>query len=557
MFDPRPAFRPGGGGTASLTAILVLTVSVSLWLGYEAWDSARSHRVAVEATLRDYTGMAARELSRLSRESLHWLLEESLDADRRRRRRNSSAPDEIARALAYALDRHDCACPDLRHPAALFRIRLPSGELALLPDSLDGAVRRRLVEALGERIEGPSSRGRGLVLAPAGQLLAGPAAIAYSMRTPPDEGGLEVHGFVTSLDGIGQLVEHWYENNPLLPPSPGREPVNDSLLIAGVASPDDVAVFSSMHQEREGLASTDTVGAAWGGLRVEVDVRAGAADRLVAGGIPPSRTPLFLGMLVLVAMVGFAGLVQIRREEELARLRDDFVSGVSHELRTPLTQIRMFAELHGAGKLRTEEDRRRAIAVIDREARRLSHLVESVLQFTRLRRTPAPLGPAERLDLAEAVDQAIEGFKPLLDARNVEIRHEVHPGLRVAAPGGSVRQILVNLLDNAVKYGPEGQTVDLRAARVDGRVRITVDDQGPGVPPRDRTRIWAPYRRLARDVGRHEPGTGLGLAVVAALARQSGGAARVEEAPGGGARFVVELPEAHAPASAPSLEVSA
>ncbi|MEJ2203698.1 MAG: HAMP domain-containing sensor histidine kinase [Gemmatimonadota bacterium] len=534
-----------------LTAVLVLTVSLSLWLGYEAWASARNHRAAVEAVLRDYTGMAAREFSRLSRESLAWLLEESLEEDRRQRRNDGSLPADIAEAIASALDRHDCACPALRRPSSLFHVLLPAGSSTVLPGPDGGTVLPELVDELRTRVEGPSSRGRGLVLPQVGDSVSGSVAIAYSMRWSRDERGTDVYGFVVPVAGIGQLVEHWYENNPLLPPSPDREAANDSLLFARIEMPAGQVLFASRHEEREGLASTDTVGTAWGGLRVLVDVRAGAADRLVAGGLPPSRTPLFLGMMVLVGLVGFAGLVQIRREEELARLRDDFVSGVSHELRTPLTQIRMFAELHGGGKLRTEEDRRRAIAVIDREARRLSNLVESVLQFTRLRRAPAPNGPLKALPLGEAVEQAVEGFQPLLEAKGVQIRRAVDPGLRVAAPEGSIRQILLNLLDNAVKYGPEGQIVDLRAARSDGAIRITVDDQGPGVPPRERKRIWAPYRRLAGDGGGNEPGTGLGLAVVGALVSQLRGAAWVEEAPAGGARFVVELPEARAESAPP------
>jgi signal transduction histidine kinase len=538
-----------------LTAVLVLTVSLSLWLGYEAWASARNHRSAVEAVLRDYTGVAARELSRLTGESLDWLLEEAVEEDRRRRRDMGSLPRDITRAIGSALDRHECDCPGLRDPVARFHVRLPGSRATVLPETLAGGARRHLLDAVAARVADPSSGGRGLMILRDGGLSEEPAAMVYSMRWSREGESRDVYGFAVPLAGIGQLVEHWYENNPLLPASPDREAANDSLLFARVELPDGETVFASRNEEREGLASVAELGPEWGALRAMVDVRAGAADHLVAGGLPPSRTPLFLGMMALVGLVGFAGLVQIRREEELARLRDDFVSGVSHELRTPLTQIRMFAELHGGGKLRSEEDRRRAIAVIDREARRLSHLVESVLQFTRLRRAPSSNGPTERIAVGEAVDHAVEGFQPLLATRGVEVRRHVEPGLTVAAPGGSIRQILVNLLDNALKYGPEGQTVDLRAIRTDGVVRITVDDQGPGVPPRDRKRIWAPYRRLARDGRGREPGTGLGLAVVWALTSQLRGTARVEEAPGGGARFVVELPEA--PARAPRQDVPA
>jgi signal transduction histidine kinase len=116
--------------------------------------------------------------------------------------------------------------------------------------------------------------------------------------------------------------------------------------------------------------------------------------------------------------------------------------------------------------------------------------------------------------------------------------------LLVAGDRDAVVGILRNLLENAVKYGPAGQTVRLAAVRDNGVARITIDDQGPGIPPGDRTRIWRPYQRLERDRNAPVGGSGLGLSVVGELTAASNGRAWVEDAPGGGARFVVELPVA-------------
>jgi signal transduction histidine kinase len=127
----------------------------------------------------------------------------------------------------------------------------------------------------------------------------------------------------------------------------------------------------------------------------------------------------------------------------------------------------------------------------------------------------------------------------------------------------AITRIVVNLLDNAVKYGPPGQTVRVGIDRVDGAARLTVSDQGPGVPPGDREQVWKPYRRLERDVKARLPGTGIGLSVVAELASLHEGRAWVEDAKGGGAEFVVELPLAPAEASpidatpAPKMRVPA
>ena len=120
----------------------------------------------------------------------------------------------------------------------------------------------------------------------------------------------------------------------------------------------------------------------------------------------------------------------------------------------------------------------------------------------------------------------------------------VTPGLSVLASRGGIYRILANLLDNALKYGPAGQTVGVRAEMNGDAVRISVTDQGPGVPPRDRERIWDPYRRLDRDVSGEVQGSGIGLAVVAELCPAYNGRVWVEGGDDGGARFVVELPAA-------------
>jgi len=104
------------------------------------------------------------------------------------------------------------------------------------------------------------------------------------------------------------------------------------------------------------------------------------------------------------------------------------------------------------------------------------------------------------------------------------------------------KQVVTNLLDNAVKYGPAGQTVRVSVTAQNGWLRMNVDDQGLGIPAADRERVWDRFQRLERDRGTHRTGSGIGLAIVREIVRRHDGQCRIEDAPGGGARFVVELP---------------
>ena len=112
------------------------------------------------------------------------------------------------------------------------------------------------------------------------------------------------------------------------------------------------------------------------------------------------------------------------------------------------------------------------------------------------------------------------------------------------ADDGSVRQVLLNLLDNAVKYGPRGQTISLGLALAGRRARLWVEDEGPGIPAADRARVWRPFVRLERDVDRQAAGSGIGLSLVREIVTRHRGTAAIESTPAGGTRVVVELPDA-------------
>jgi signal transduction histidine kinase len=271
------------------------------------------------------------------------------------------------------------------------------------------------------------------------------------------------------------------------------------------------------------------------------------------GGVPPSRLPLLIGLFGTSVGLTLVTVLLLRRQQVLVRMRTDFVSSVSHELRTPLAQIRLLAELLHLGRPADESGRRRAARIIDQEARRLTYLVENILAFSRGERGATRLAPAP-LDVRAEVADVLEMFAPLATAAGSTVELRDGECLTAIVDGAALRQILLNFLDNAIRYGPTGQTVQVGVEPIrpeDGwsAVSIWVEDEGPGVPTAERGRIWDPYYRLARDAVVTAGGSGIGLAVVRELTHRHGGRVWVEDARGrhqsgkAGARFVVAFPD--------------
>src|SRR5260370_8646831 len=231
--------------------------------------------------------------------------------------------------------------------------------------------------------------------------------------------------------------------------------------------PSGLETYRSAVQYTSPFTARDTIGTDMGDLYAQATLRGAVADKLIIGGLPRSRLSLILSLLGLTAVLIGTALFQLRRESQLTRLRTDFISGVSHELRTPLAQIRMFSETLTLGRVRSDEERRRSLAIIDQEARRLTHLVENLLHFSRSERQTAHVTP-EPTALAPLVQEVIDGFAPLAAARGATLSAAVPPDLAIPPDPGPLRQLLFHLLDNPVSYGPAGQEVRVAATRDNG-----------------------------------------------------------------------------------------
>ncbi|HEY6959792.1 MAG TPA: HAMP domain-containing sensor histidine kinase [Candidatus Limnocylindria bacterium] len=226
---------------------------------------------------------------------------------------------------------------------------------------------------------------------------------------------------------------------------------------------------------------------------------------------------------------------------ELDRAKSDFLAAMSHEFRSPLTVIRGTLELllsQQPGPLATpqQELARRA----QRNVLRLEDFTAELLEMARLEQGGVQLD-REDVDAYELLREVVEDHRPLAQERRQSVSVEVddNDGV-ISADATRFRHVLDNLVSNAIKYAPEASPITVRAARRNGSLEISVIDRGAGVAPADRERIFEKFTRLRPT--RATPGAGLGLAIARSLVELHGGTLRYEDADGGGASFIVDMP---------------
>jgi signal transduction histidine kinase len=267
----------------------------------------------------------------------------------------------------------------------------------------------------------------------------------------------------------------------------------------------------------------------------------------VEGGIAFSaRSRLVVGAVGAIALLVLGGSYLIgravSRELAVARLQSDFVSAVSHEFRTPLTVLRQLSELLVQDRVPTDTVRRQYYGVLQQESGRLHRLVEGLLKFGRMEAGVVQF-QFETLDAATLVGSVVSEFSGEAErrGRSVELRFE-GTGLHVRADRDALGCVVWNLLENAVKYSPDCQTVWVHLAAENGLAAIRVRDRGVGIPLGDRGRIFDKFVRGEAAATLGVQGTGIGLAVARQIVRRHGGEIRLESEVGRGSTFTVLLP---------------
>ncbi|WP_231956219.1 sensor histidine kinase [Aneurinibacillus soli] len=227
---------------------------------------------------------------------------------------------------------------------------------------------------------------------------------------------------------------------------------------------------------------------------------------------------------------------------EVEQQRKEFLANVSHELRTPLSYIKGYSEAMIEGVVQAEDDKQRYVTLIHREAGRMQRLVHDLLDLARLEGETYPL-TLRPLPLAQLVEDTLEKFCPFLEEKSAQLTMELDPDMIVIGDLDRLEQVIHNLCDNALRHLPEnGQlTVTLIMAE-GGRCRLTVEDNGPGIPEGELARIGERFYRVDKARNRRNGGSGLGLSIVRQIVHLHGGTWTIESTVGTGTAVSIYLP---------------
>ncbi|MCI2062642.1 MAG: ATP-binding protein [Eubacteriaceae bacterium] len=230
-----------------------------------------------------------------------------------------------------------------------------------------------------------------------------------------------------------------------------------------------------------------------------------------------------------------------QENDELERMRSEFVSNVTHELKTPLTSISGFVETLQNGAIEDPEIRTKFIDIIAIETDRLKRLIDDVLVLSNIENEIDV--PSEQIDVGASIDTVMEMMMPIAESKGIELINEVESGLTVSGDSDRFRQLFMNLVENAIKYSDEGGRVWITGYMSDGHLQMAVSDEGIGIEPENIDKIFMRFYRVDKSRSNKVGGTGLGLSIVKHIASLFGAAITVDSKVGKGSTFYVTFPE--------------
>ncbi|MBD0338939.1 MAG: GAF domain-containing protein [Thermoleophilia bacterium] len=576
---PEEPFGVLGAHTASRRAFSVDDVTYVQAVANVLGAAAQQQRLAqAEQRARERLGFLA-EASRLLAASLDyeetlqavselagteiadWISVYLADEEGRVRRILGRHPDPEKNALVEEITEHYSLPVDERHPV---HVVIRDGESLLTADVTDEMLAAAAVDERHlELLRGLGIRSGIVVPIRAGSEIAGAIGFVRAQDPPYTQDDLRLAVELARRAGLAIENARLFrsaeaarrEAEARAESAQALEFVGDGVFLLDRGG--TVRLWNPAAEAITGLSAESVVGQAaveaipgWAELAPRVPI---VGVETGAAGARPQTLPLELGgreLWLSISGVGFEhGTVfafrDVTEERAVEKLKTDFVSTISHELRTPL------AAIYGAALTLRRQDmppdqpeRVELLSVIASESERLARIVNDILWTSRIESggLQVTVEACDGAELATAVVRAAELQLP----ENLTLRLEVPGGLPpVLADADKVRQVLTNLVENAVKYSPDGGTVEVRLEHVGDRVRFAVRDEGLGIPSQEWERIFEKFYRLDPNLTRGVGGTGLGLYISRELVGRMGGTIRLEESDqASGSTFVVELPAA-------------
>lgn len=250
---------------------------------------------------------------------------------------------------------------------------------------------------------------------------------------------------------------------------------------------------------------------------------------------------LFAGIIIIM-LIGIVVMVRtVIHEAEISRMKSEFVSNVSHELKTPLALIRLFGETLESGIVNDEKKRQEFYSIIRKESERLTHLINNVLDFSRMD-TGVKEYNFNEADIVEVVRSTLEAYKFHIRDNGFKIESELPESIPLRIDKDAISQVLLNLLNNAVKYSEERKYILVKVSMNSTSALISVTDHGVGMPKEELKKIFNKFYRVSTAKTRETRGTGLGLTLAKHIVEAHGGTIEVESEVGNGSRFIVRLP---------------
>ncbi|MEM6523303.1 MAG: HAMP domain-containing sensor histidine kinase [Bacteroidota bacterium] len=250
---------------------------------------------------------------------------------------------------------------------------------------------------------------------------------------------------------------------------------------------------------------------------------------------------LIIALDVILILGAFLVFINVKKEMRLAQNKSDFVSNVSHEIRTPLALISMFAETLELNRVKSEGKKHEYYSIINKEANRLTGIVNRILTFSRMEANQKALN-IEALNVKEAINDILNTYEYHLTSKGFSYSFQPNSDLTVMADSQAFVEVVVNLIDNAIKYSNSEKHIDITSGADDGFGFVSIKDKGVGISKQDQKHIFDKFYRVSSGDLAKSRGTGLGLSLVKEIVEGHDGKVEVKSEPGKGSEFLLYFP---------------